>query len=180
MGKKIHDLSSASPQLSDEIELSQSPHGAGTSKRTTLSAVKTLFSEVKTAQITLAPSDILQLNSVPYALIAAVGAKAIFVEDVLLEYGGGSTPYDTNTKLRIGHLLADGGAKAQFGSEKILEAPYDVKVRAVPITCDDGITVGSQYVVNKKLYAWVETGDPLNGDFYLGLTIFYREVITQL
>lgn len=181
MGKKIHDLPSAAPLLTDEIEVSQSPHGVNTSKRVTLTALKTLFSEVKSVTLYIPWTDVQQLNSSPQVAVAAISGKMIFVENVLAEYGdGGSTPYDTNTKLRIGHLPADGGAKAQFGLDKFLEAPYDIKVRAVPITCDDGITVGSQYVVNKPLYVFVETGDPQTGDFGINLTIFYREVTPGL
>jgi hypothetical protein len=181
MGKKIHDLPSATPLLTDEIEVSQSPHNANTSKRVTLTQLKTLISEVKMVSVYINYADVQQLNSSPYLAVAAISGKMIFVENVLAEYGdGGSTPYDTNTKLRIGHIPSDGGAKAQFGLDKFLEAPYDIKVRAVPITCDDGITVGAQYVVNKPLYIFVETGDPQNGDFGINLTIFYREVAPTL
>lgn len=181
MGKKINGLDQAlTVNLTDEIEVSQAPHSAGTSKKAQLSMVKAIFSDVKVASAYWDSTIILAMNSTPQSLGTPAAGKFIHIEDVIAETDGGTTPYDTNVKLRFGNHPSSGAAKAQTGLDKFLEAPYALKVRGVPITCDDGITVGAQYVVNADLMAWVDVGDPLNGDANVAVTIFYREVTPQV
>jgi hypothetical protein len=155
-------------QLSAEAQVIATETTAGTN---TASRIGGMFQDlvdsgVYAVKASLSSAEILALNTTPKQVVAAGGAGTVlFPVAILWKYTFGTTPYATNTTLRVrmgGTMMSLGSLLTQTGNAYALQ-PLLGGVFATDIS-NTGITID------------VQTGNPTGGDGTLDAYLIYNTI----
>ncbi len=150
-------------------------NGLTSINNSSISASKLDFSIVSylTATLTIPTADVLTLNATPIAIIANPGTgKYVEVIAATASTIFNSVAYDTNVVLQ---LINQGADEAQIENSLFLTTTVDKdgsKFDSIPSTAAGD----TQILINTPLMVKVKTGDPLNGDSNITITVLYRVV----
>lgn len=123
------------------------------------------------ATIRIPTSEVLTLNGTPKTLIAAPGVgKVIEIIHVSVKIDYGTTPYATNTSLRVRHVGA--GFAIRFQND-ILLSTASRTLRMDGIVSTGSGTTNTQILENAALQAFVDVGNPTAGDSDIYVNIWY-------
>lgn len=160
MGKTINQYSQVTPASTDIFLLQR----GSTYYKTPYSNIT---GTILTKKITIATTDVVAMNAIPYALVAAPGAgyalEVISATARIATYAG--VAYATNTTLQI---ITDTATIAQASNTTTLPA--------VAATIDNfSLTAGLGNIIeNKALMAKVATGNPTAGTSNIIIYLTYR------
>ena len=127
---------------------------------------------IKSASLTIASADVLQLNSTPLTIVAAQGVgTAIEVISASVKIDFNTTAYATNTTLQ---LISPGGATlVQATTTTVLAVTQNTHtgfIRTAPIASGGSIFENTELTVN------VFNGNPTAGDSDITVYVLYRVI----
>jgi len=122
--------------------------------------------QLKTVTVFIPSADVLQLFTTPIEIVPAVAAKGIQIVSALCKIDYGTTPYATNTTLRIGAstdiTTTPQGSCSISGSSSLWNTFMPLSSRTVLMS--DNVVVS------------VQTGNPTAGDSDISIVVSYLEV----
>lgn len=124
---------------------------------------------LKSASITIASADVLQLNSVPQTIVSGTSGKIIVLVSAIFRATYNSATYAANTDLELRHAgssseLTSNAAKLGFTGDTINQ---------FAIKADNA---SDQLIDGADLEAFVLTGDPTTGDSDITIDVKYYEL----
>lgn len=125
---------------------------------------------IKSASLTIASADVLQLNSTPLTIVSATGAgTAIEVISASVSIDFNTTAYATNTKLVIGS-----GGNKHYLELDCLNATVSTIRKLVDVAVTG--TTDTSIVNNSGAGISVFGGDPTAGDSDITVYVLYRVI----
>ncbi len=125
------------------------------------------FCNIRCASVTISTVDVLQLNSVPIEIVAAVSGKAIEILSASLKMAYNSVAYATNTNIT---LTATGASEDQY------------EFGSIPLSSASDVFAGTQgnddtidsIIENASITVSVAIGNPTLGNSDIEVFVLYR------
>lgn len=122
------------------------------------------------ATIGLTDGEVLALNATPKTIVAAVAGKSIQVVSSTLKVTYATTAYTVNTSP---YLITDTATYAQADFPTALAATLSRKSLGQHNTAGISIAAGETQLIDNKALLLTAAGDPLTGDSWIEITVFY-------